>query len=32
MAAESEQKITPWEARAAEGEATIDYDKLIREN
>ena len=27
----SEQKVTPWEARAAEGEASIDYDKLIRE-
>lgn len=27
---ESEQKVTPWEAHAAEGEAKIDYDKLIR--
>lgn len=26
----SEQKVTPWEAHAAEGEAKIDYDKLIR--
>lgn len=26
-----EQKVTPWEAHAAEGHATIDYDKLIRE-
>lgn len=26
----SEQKVTPWEAHAAEGEATIDYEKLIR--
>ena len=24
-----EQKVTPWEAHAAEGETTIDYDKLI---
>ena len=29
--AESEQKVTPWEARAAEGAAKIDFDKLIRE-
>ena len=25
-----EQKVTPWEAHAAEGESKIDYDKLIR--
>lgn len=29
---DSEQKVTPWEAHAAEGEEKIDYDKLIREN
>ena len=23
------QVITPWEAKAGEGQATIDYDKLI---
>ena len=27
---ETEQKVTPWEAHAAEGESKIDYDKLIR--
>ncbi len=26
-----EQKVTPWEAHAAEGHSTIDYDKLISE-
>ena len=26
----SEQKVTPWEAHAAEGAVKIDYDKLIR--
>ena len=26
----TEQKVTPWEAHAAEGESKIDYDKLIR--
>ena len=26
---EQEQVITPWEAHAAEGQATIDYGKLI---
>lgn len=30
MAASGEQKVTPWEARAAEGAARIDFDKLIR--
>lgn len=24
-----EQKVDPWTVQAAEGEATIDYDKLI---
>lgn len=24
-----EQVVTPWEARAGEGQATIDYEKLI---
>ena len=28
---EREQKVTPWEAHAAEGEAAIDYEKLISE-
>jgi hypothetical protein len=28
----SEQRVTPWEAHAAEGAAKIDFDKLIREN
>ena len=28
---EAEQKVTPWEAHAAEGAAVIDYDKLISE-
>ncbi len=28
--ADKEQKVTPWEAHAAEGESTIDYGKLIR--
>lgn len=28
-AEEGEQKVTPWEAHAAEGQATIDYEKLI---
>ena len=28
---EKEQVITPWEAHAAEGQATIDYTKLISE-
>ena len=27
---EKEQKVTPWEAHAAEGADKIDYDKLIR--
>lgn len=27
--AESEQVVTPWEAHAAEGQAAIDYGKLI---
>ncbi len=27
-----EQKVTPWEAHAAEGENTIDYGKLIRKS
>lgn len=27
-----EQKVTPWEAHAAEGESTIDYGKLISES
>ena len=31
MSGEGEQKVTPWEAHAAEGEAKIDFDKLIRE-
>ena len=31
MAGDREQKVTPWEARAAEGAAKIDFDKLIRE-
>ncbi len=26
-----EQVVTPWEAKAGEGQATIDYDKLISE-
>lgn len=30
-AEEGEQKVTPWEAHAAEGQATIDYEKLIRQ-
>ena len=25
-----EQKVTPWEAHAAEGETAIDYSKLSR--
>lgn len=24
-----EQVVTPWEAKAGEGQAAIDYDKLI---
>ena len=31
MAEGGEQVVTPWEARAAEGAAKIDFDKLIRE-
>jgi len=26
---QAEQVVTPWEVRAAEGEAMIDYEKLI---
>lgn len=26
---DGEQVVTPWEAKAAEGEASIDYEKLI---
>ncbi len=26
---EGEQVVTPWEAKAGEGQASIDYDKLI---
>lgn len=29
---EQEQVVTPWEAHAAEGQATIDYGKLISEH
>ena len=35
MAAEAEsgeQVVTPWEAHAAEGQAAIDYGKLISEH
>ena len=28
---EKGQVVTPWEAHAAEGQATIDYTKLISE-
>ena len=28
-ASSKEQKVDPWTVHAAEGEATIDYDKLI---
>ena len=27
--AEGEQVVTPWEAKAGEGQAAINYDKLI---
>ena len=27
--AEQEQVVTPWEAKAGEGQSSIDYDKLI---
>ncbi len=27
-----DQKVTPWEAHAAEGHTTIDYGKLISES
>ena len=29
MATKKEQQVTPWHAEAAEGEDTIDYNKLI---
>ena len=29
MTAKKEQHVDPWHAEAAEGEDTIDYDKLI---
>ena len=32
MEQDGEQIVTPWEAKAAEGQATIDYEKLIRES
>jgi hypothetical protein len=28
---EGDQVVTPWEAKAGEGQASIDYDKLISE-
>lgn len=28
----AEQKVTPWEAHAADGATKIDFEKLIREN
>ena len=31
-ASSKEQKVDPWTVQAAEGEATIDYDKLICRN